>query len=106
MKPCKCTYCTVKPTPTLAQAKKLARVLAWVNRVRAKVRRKPLKKLPKGERVNAWACPIARACPGISGRRFSGSMLSHDDLFVEEPVHVAQFIRDFDARQYPWLECQ
>lgn len=64
-------------------------VLAWVNRIRKLDGKRPLKRLPKGDKSDAYSCPIARA----TGRGIVG---------YEHPA-VGKFVDNFDAGKYPWL---
>ena len=76
------------------------RVLAYVNRIRKELGKKPIKRLPKGERRSPVSCPIAR---GIgSGARFSGVAITPNGHY-DAPQYVRNFVYLFDSGQYPEL---
>lgn len=66
-------------------------VLAWVNKIRKKSGKRPLKQLPKGYRKDGYSCPLARA---------TGLPMT---MYVKGSV-PGRFIADFDDGKYPWLE--
>lgn len=89
------------------------KVLAYVNRQRAKLKLKPLKRLPKGFPGICRACPIANA---LSVGGYAADVdAGHLEVWPEEkpdvtslstdlPKYVSRFVEDFDEGKYPHLE--
>lgn len=85
------------------------RVLSAVNALRAEdrtLRSEPIKQLPKGDQMIAWACPLARALNEGNMRDtvdVIGSTYRTNRLPVPLPTVLSQFVRDFDEGKYPEL---
>lgn len=77
------------------------RVLKFVNRIRAKQKLKPLKKLPRGIPLDTDACPIARAVGGIANARTVE--WCDGTARVSTPFFVREFMYQFDTGQIPEL---
>lgn len=78
--------------------------LKWCNRQREKKGKKPLKKLPKGEKLNPESCPCGRAT-GLHVDMES-AIDNHSGLYVDHvriplPKSVKLFVKMFDNGQFP-----
>lgn len=89
------------------------KVLAYVNRLRKQLGRRPLKRLPKGEVCCAESCPIARALKPTDGYaevddteivvvRGAG-FDAREVLKTKPPRYVTRFVRHFDNGLIPEL---
>lgn len=106
-------------------------VLAEINKARKALKMRPLKKIPKGHKEDGYSCPIAR---GLGNRNQSdelhvscmvetlpergkkiakawGQQLvrsnpprSPERVWVEMPMAVDRFVRDFDDGKFPEYE--
>jgi hypothetical protein len=94
-------------------------VLTWANMIRVENGMPTLAELPQGNRVRSASCPVALALSGhANGLIFEGSIGGKiGTIFVKPfaigrrsyiklqiPDYVAEFVSDFDDRQYPELE--
>ena len=83
--------------------------LDWVNEKRTQVfGLEPLDALPKGKRVEACQCPIARSLPRAAVCRDFTTIVNADDegkadYEFNNPECVQVFVRAFDQGSYPEL---
>ena len=80
---------------------KHTRVLAYVNRIRKKLGKKPIKRLPKGDKLCYGSCPIARAtgCDVHSTWMVNRNTLDETRL----PSYIQDWIDRFDSGKHPEL---
>jgi hypothetical protein len=89
----------------------VAATLRWCNEMRAKKGKKPLKRLPKGERRNGYSCPCGKAT-GVfvgsgqwghnaeeSGDYFCGYIKTPKSHLL--PAGVRRFVEAFDSGELP-----
>lgn len=83
------------------------RVLDFVNRIRKRLGKKPLKRLPKGCTDNVARCPIAR---GVGSRVFVNvtqitipNGARRRTVVAYSPKYIVRFIKRFDRGDYPEL---
>jgi hypothetical protein len=85
----------------------VAETLAWCNLRRAEQGKRPLKKLPKGERRNALSCPCGAAIGLRVGQYayFTATKRpSTSTCLGELPPAVTRFVIAFDAGRLPQYE--
>ena len=78
--------------------------LKWCNRIRAKDGKKPLKKLPKGERYNGSSCPCGSASGYFVGRSNYKKNAWSDEILGTLPAMVTDFTRLFDHGFLPQFD--
>jgi hypothetical protein len=86
----------------------VAATLAWCNERRAERGKKPLKKLPKGRRMDAKSCPCGAATDlTVYSIGFGppGSLPSLGEL-RPLPKSVSAFVSAFDNGELPQYEAQ
>lgn len=92
-------------------------ILRYVNRVRETLGDAPLTELPKGRRVSAFDCVLARAIGRDCSTCAEFTAFTLDEEIttlraagfectdsLEHPVFVQRFVRDFDNGLYPELD--
>lgn len=78
------------------------RVLAWCNKVRERLGRKPVGRFTPGHPCNANECVIARTIDGVVV--FDGVVHSRElDCYFDIPAYTEAFIDSFDAGRLPHL---
>jgi hypothetical protein len=79
----------------------VAETLAWCNKRRKERGKKPLKKLPKGRRYQAFSCPCGKATGLWVASEWIGSHARGNI-----PRSVSRFIVAFDAGRLPQYEAK
>ena len=75
-------------------------VLAYVNRIRKKLGKKPIKRLPKGDKKQPDSCPIRN---GLGFGSVGDLFITGLGMELKTPRYVAKFIHDFDSGKHPEL---
>lgn len=87
---------------TPARKKQLDRILAYCNRIRKKMGKKPIKQMRKGYRGLPCQCPIAHTIGLV--KVWAGVHTDTDSYkFTKQ---VSKFINEFDAGLWPELEAK
>lgn len=80
------------------------RVLAWCNRIRAKLGKKPVRYIRKGMRDKTCDCPLANTIGDVSLGTNDGNTNTdwrEDRMFFCVPRVASAWIRDFDTGKLP-----
>jgi hypothetical protein len=81
----------------------LTKVLEWVNEIRANHKRKPIKRLPKGELGSSDNCTIAKALRAYHVCHNDYYFDSGPDEVYKIPQIISDFIDQFDAGNFSEL---
>lgn len=94
-----------RPTP-----KQEERLLAWVNKQRVQLGRKPIGHLERGDPKVADSCPIAKSLGFLCDvedthwRHYEVKGDYSSDIRQRLPIYVQDFVKRFDRGNYPGLE--
>jgi hypothetical protein len=93
-----------------SEPKYVAETLAWCNRMRAERGKRPLKKLPKGKRVDPSSCPCGKATGLSVSYSEIRSQWSPQSIGTSvggsPPDAVIEFMHAFDMGRLPQYEAK
>lgn len=84
----------------MAEPKYVAETLAWCNSLRKKDGKPPLKRMPKGRKMDPSSCPCGKAC----GWDVFTTFAARNKVRVLMPESVIDFVAAFDNGRLPQYE--